>query len=83
MAPGGLFRLNGQFSKCCDGVMVRNATRNLSACHIGDVVYLIDTSGSMPGTKNFWQPVALDIISEFKTAKVCSHPYFILLSLTP
>ena len=62
--------MNGQNSKCCDGVMVRNSTSNLSACHIGDVVYLIDTSGSMPQTKKYWEPVALDIISEFKAAKV-------------
>ena len=73
VAPGGLFRMNGQNSKCCDGIMVRNSTRNLSACHIGDVVYLIDTSGSMPQTKKYWEPVALDIISEFKAAKVCSN----------
>ena len=71
VAPGALFRMNGQNSKCCDGIMVRNSTSNLSACHIGDVVYLIDTSGSMPQSKKYWEPVALDIISEFKAAKVC------------
>ena len=63
--------MNGQYTKCCDGVMVRNTTSNLSACHIGDVVYLIDTSGSMPNSKKWWEPVALDIITEFKAAKVC------------
>ena len=47
-------------------------------CHIQNMTYMIDTSGSMGASKPYWLPISLQLVDFFNDANVTIGDYTLI-----
>jgi len=63
---------------CCEGEIVETIPPPLDYCTIMNMTYLIDTSGSMGGSKIYWEKAALELVDFMILSQVDPTSYTLL-----
>lgn len=67
-----------QNATCCDGEILETLPPDLKNCIIQNMTYLIDTSGSMGGSRVYWLPAALQMVDFMMSSQVDPHSFTLM-----